>query len=126
MTHSHGTIKRTEADFLNQANTIAAKCNAHKTNWDIDNNRLNGFISLLTNANNAYTASNDRATKNAITSVHKKAAFGELKHYLGTFVNYLEVNDSVPDAALAVMGLRQHHQLVHHPFPLPTEQLASL
>jgi hypothetical protein len=126
MTHSHGTIKRTDSDFLSQAKGIAAECNAHKIDWDIDTDRLNGFISLLTNANNAYTANSDRTTKNAITSAIKKAAFGELKHYLGTFVSYLEVNNSVPDAALAAMGLRPRHQPVHLPSPPPAEQPAIL
>ncbi|MDR1180539.1 MAG: hypothetical protein LBL13_00965 [Bacteroidales bacterium] len=122
MTHSHGTIKRTDADFLNQANTIAAECNAHKTDWNIDDDRLNGFIALLTNANNAYTANNNLAIKNAITSANKKAAFGELKHALGPFVNYLEVNSHVPDAALAAMGLRPRHHPSRRPLPRPTEQ----
>jgi hypothetical protein len=122
MTHSHGNIKRTDADFLNQVNTIAAECSSHKGEWNIDNDRLNTFTLLQTNANSAYAANGDLATKNAITSANKKAAFGELKHFLGTFVNYLEVNDSVPDAALAAMGLRSRHQPAHHPLPRPNEQ----
>jgi hypothetical protein len=122
MTHSHENIKRTDADILNQVNTIAAECNSHNGEWNIDNDRLNTFTLLLTNANSAYAANGDLVTKNAITSANKRAAFGELKHYLGIFVNYLEVNDSVPDAALAAMGLRPCHQPTRHPLPCPNEQ----
>jgi hypothetical protein len=80
------------------------------------------YDTFIMNANNAYQINSDVSTRNATTSANKKAAFGELKHFLGPFIDYLEVNTKVPDTALEFMGLRPRHQPVHKPLPRPTDQ----
>jgi hypothetical protein len=91
--------------------------------WNIDPERRLMFDTLLANANTTYAVNSNKATKNAITSANKKVAFGELKHFLGTFVDYLEVNLNIPDAALEYMGLRPRHRQAHQPLPPPTDEL---
>jgi hypothetical protein len=78
---------------------------------------------VLLTANTAYAANSDKATKNAVTVANKNAALGELKHTMGTFIDYLELNTQVPDAALDAMGLRPRQRHAHQPLPRPTEQL---
>jgi hypothetical protein len=85
--------------------------------------RLSNLSTVVANANTTYMANNDKATKNAITVANKTAAFGELKHTLGVFIDYLEINLSVPDAALASMGLRPRQHHVHLPLPRPEDRL---
>lgn len=123
MSKRKGTLDKPDAEFLAQANTINSQCNQHKTDWKIDDDRLTTFDGLLGVANTAYAANRDKATKNATTSARKKAAFGELKHFLGPFIDYLEVNFSVPDAALDAMGLRSRHHHAHLPLPRPTDEV---
>lgn len=88
------------------ARTIDDQSTANETAWGIDSDRLAALHTLTAAAIAAYAANSDEATRNRITSAEKKAAFAELKHFLGTYINYLEVNSRVPDAALAYMGLR--------------------
>jgi hypothetical protein len=121
MTHSHSTLQKPDAQLLAQANTIHEQCHQHETDWQMDPPRLTQFDALLQSANTAYAANNNEATKNAITSATKKAAFGELKHFLGPFIDYLEVNTNVPDAALEFMGLRSRQHHAHQPLPRPAE-----
>jgi hypothetical protein len=118
---AHSTLNKPDEQFLAQANTINGQCNQHKTEWKIDADSLTEFDGLLEAANEAYTANSDMATKNAVTSANKKTAFGELKHFLGTFINYLEANLSVPDRAIEFMGLRPRQHHAHQPLPRPTE-----
>jgi hypothetical protein len=121
MTHSQSTLHKSDAQFLAQANTINEQCHQHEPDWQIDPNRLMTYDMFLGNANNAYAANNNEVTKNAITSATKKAAFGELKHFMGPFIDYLEVNTSVPDTALEYMGLRSRQHHAHQPLPRPEE-----
>jgi hypothetical protein len=46
-----------------------------------------------------------------------------LRRFLGTFINYLEINDSVPDAAIKSMGLRPRHRTARQPLARPDEEL---
>ncbi|MDR2138509.1 MAG: hypothetical protein LBP50_03035 [Tannerella sp.] len=104
-------LKLPDEQFLAYANTINSQCTQHAAEWEIDSARLSNLNTLTTRANQAYAANRDRETRNRITSANKKAAFGELKHFLSPFVDYLESNLSVPDTALAIMDLRSR---VHH------------
>ncbi|MDR2120012.1 MAG: hypothetical protein LBP64_03960 [Tannerella sp.] len=126
MTRRSGTLEKPDAEFLAQANTINTQCNLNKAGWAIDPDRLTEFDSLLKNANHAYEVNSDKATRNAMTSAAKKAAFGELKHFLGIFIDYLEVNTNVPDEALAFMDLRPRQHHASQPLPPPKEMLVLL
>jgi hypothetical protein len=123
MKHRQGTLRKPDKDFMALATTINEQCNQNASEWYIDPDKLKAFNGLLTNAQNAYNANNDKATKNAITSANKKAAFGELKHFLGSFIDYLEVNTYVPDQALAYMGLRSREHHAHQPLPRPQDEI---
>ncbi|MDR1259492.1 MAG: hypothetical protein LBK65_09510 [Tannerellaceae bacterium] len=59
--------------------------------------------------------------RNHMTAMIKKAAFVELKHFLSTYINYLEANTSVPDEALAAMQLRPRKRTSRLPLPPPGE-----
>jgi hypothetical protein len=123
MLHRHSTLQKPDAAFLEQAHTVNNQCHLNLPVWDIDPARLTTFDTLLANADSAYQANSDIATRNATTSALKKAAFGELKHFMGMFIDYLEVNERVPDTALEFMGLRPRHQHVHQPLPRPADQI---
>ena len=120
MSTQQSTLNKPDAQFLAQAKTINEQCHEH-FEWNIDSQRLTTFDTLLTNANNSYQLNLDKATKNAVTAANKKADFGELKHFLGPFIDYLEVNTAVPDSALQFMGLRSREHHAHHPLPRPTD-----
>ncbi|MDR2691515.1 MAG: hypothetical protein LBB73_04350 [Dysgonamonadaceae bacterium] len=115
------TFEQPDEQFLAHARTIVTQCDAHRTAWRLDNDRLDEIDSLTDKAQAAYAANSDKATRNLTTSTNKKIAFGELKHALGPFVDYLEANLSVPDEALAVMGLRSRIHHAHEPLPRPGE-----
>jgi hypothetical protein len=123
MSKNQGTLNKPDADVLAHANSINGQCHQHEIDWGIEPNRLSVFDMVLANANTAYAANNNKATKNAITVANKNAALGELKHSLATFISYLEINLQVPDAALEAMGLRPRQHHAHLPLPRPAEQL---
>jgi hypothetical protein len=116
-----GTFEQPDAQFLAHANTVGNECTTHAEEWHLEAERLTTLNLRLTNANTAYAANNDVATKNHTTSVNKKAAFSELKNFLSLFVDYLVGNLSVPDEALATMGLRSREHSAHLPSPPPGE-----
>jgi hypothetical protein len=117
---AHATLDRPDAQFLGQANLINEQCHEHGE-WNIEPARLTTYDAVLAHANTAFAANSNEATKNAITSAAKKVAFGELKHFLGPFIDYLEVNTNVPDEAIAYMGLRSRQHHAHQPLPRPAE-----
>ena len=119
--HKQTTLQKPDAQFLAQANTISEQCHAH-LEWNTDPQRQSTLDALLSNANNSYKLNLDKATKNAITPANKKKDFGELKHFLGTFIDYLEVNTDVPDAALQFMALRSREHHASKPLPRPDKQ----
>jgi hypothetical protein len=123
MSNSHGTLHKPDAEFLAQANNISEQCRAHAPEWNIFPAQVDEFEMRVHDANIAYENNNKVATKNATTSVQKKAAFGELKHLEGIFINALEGNTRVPDTALELMGLRPRQPHGHHPLPRPTDPL---
>jgi hypothetical protein len=53
--------------------------------------------------------------------VEKNRAFGELKHFLSLFINYLEGNEMVPDDGLKDMHLRPRTPAGRQPLPVPVE-----
>ncbi|MDR1222656.1 MAG: hypothetical protein LBL07_07255 [Tannerella sp.] len=119
--HRGSTFDRPDAEFIARANTVNDQCTAHATAWHLDAERLAALNALTAKAGAAYAANSDRATRNQITSANKKKAFSDLKHFLSLFVDYLTVNLSVPDEALAVMGLRPRRRPAREPLPRPLE-----
>jgi hypothetical protein len=117
------TLQKPDEEFLAQATTMNTQCNLNASIWNIDHDKLNTFNVLIANAQNTYALNNDKATKNAITSANKKVAFGELKHFLGPFIDYLVVNTYVPDEALQYMGLRSREHHAHLPLPRPIDEI---
>jgi hypothetical protein len=120
MSTSNSTLQKPDAQFLAFANGMNNQCHQNMTAWEITQHQMDIFDLRLANANASYAANNDPNTKNATTAANKKADFGELKNFLGMFINSVEGNDAVPDAALEHMGLRPRHQHVHQPLPRPT------
>jgi hypothetical protein len=123
MSRNEGILNKPDAEVLAKANSINSQCHLHETDWGLDQPRLATFDTVLFNANTAYAANSDSATKNAVTVANKNAAFGELKHVESTFIDYLELNTQVPDAALAAMGLRPRQRHVYQPLPRPKENI---
>jgi hypothetical protein len=121
MSSSKSTLQQPDAQFLAHVNNINEECHTHQSEWQEDPDDLTTFDGLLANANTAYEANNKPSTKNATTAAMKKAAFGELKQFMGPFINSLIGNHRVPDAALEFMGLRPRHPHFHQPLPRPTD-----
>ena len=121
MAHSHGYFQKPDAEFIAQINSINDQCHLHQSEWKIDDDLLGKFDTLARKATAAYTANSNLSTKNASTAAGKKAAFDELKHLLGMFVNGLLGNKNVPDAAIAAMGLRPRHHTARKRLPPPVE-----
>ncbi|MDR3350342.1 MAG: hypothetical protein LBN98_01675 [Prevotellaceae bacterium] len=120
MPHSQGSFRKPDAEFLSWAATINTSCHEHPE-WGIDISRVYNFDYLLSNAKSTYEANSNRATRNSTTAQYKNAAFGELKHFLGLFINTLEGDTNVPDAALAFMGLRPRTHKGYQPLDVPKE-----
>jgi hypothetical protein len=114
-------LQQPDKEFLARANTVNSQCTQHSTEWNIEPNRLNSLNTLTANANTAYEANNDAATRNHTTSTNKKVAFAELKEFLGVLINYLEGNLLVSDAALEIMGLRPRKHKASEPLSRPGE-----
>ncbi|MDR3140908.1 MAG: hypothetical protein LBU37_04175 [Tannerellaceae bacterium] len=110
-----------DGQFLAFVNTIYEQCKEHSASWGLDGARLASLYALIADASKAYQANSDRATRNHVTSVGKKRAFADLKGFLSIFINYLEGQETVPDAALALMSLRPRVRPGRRPLPVPTE-----
>ncbi|MDR0581990.1 MAG: hypothetical protein LBG31_03400 [Prevotellaceae bacterium] len=121
MAHSHGYFQKPDAEFIAQINSINDQCHLHQSEWKMDDDLLGKFDTLAHKATAAYTVNSNLSTKNALTAAGKKAAFDELKHLLGMFVNCLLVNKNIPDAAIAAMGLRPRHRTARKRLPPPVE-----
>jgi hypothetical protein len=119
MPRRKSTLEKPDEQFMADANTINAQCNQNAPEWDIDPDRLKDFNTLLGNVQTAYTLNDDKVTKNTITLANKKAALGELKHFMGSFIDCLEVNTYVPNEVFACMGLRSRGHHAHQPLPHP-------
>ncbi|MDR1381662.1 MAG: hypothetical protein LBJ47_09320, partial [Tannerella sp.] len=108
-----------DSEFLALANNINDRSAVHVTDWKLDADQVSALKVLVTNANAAYAANNEIATRNLTTSVAKKYAFSELKNFLSVYINALEGNLHVPDEALGVMGLRPRHRRARKPLDIP-------
>jgi hypothetical protein len=121
MSASRSKLKLPDGQFIAYANTIDEQCTENATPWNIDPLRLHTLNTLTVNANHAFTANSDRAKHNHMTSTNKKMAFGELKHFLSPFIDFLEGNLLVPDSALENMNLRPRVHHAHLPIGRPTD-----
>jgi hypothetical protein len=113
------TLQKPDAQFIAEAKLINAQVHLHEVDWGTDPQRVFQFDNLLGSAVNSYEANLDPAMKNAATAIAKRADFAELKNFLSLFIDYLEGNTLVPDAALETMGLRPRHPQAHQPLPAP-------
>jgi hypothetical protein len=116
-------LGRTDAEVLAAAKTVLDECTAHSVEWNIDADQLDSLKTAVANAVAAYEANSNRATKNAVTVANKNEAMGTLKHVSSPFIDSLEINLHVPDAAIEAMGLRPRHRHAHEPLPRPSEEL---
>jgi hypothetical protein len=119
MSNNRSTLNKPDAEFLAQVNAIKEQCTENAMAWDIDQTRLMTLTHLTDSANTDYENNSNPITRNQVTSAKKKASFGELKHFLGPFIDYLEGNLNVPESALAFMGLRPRTHHAHAPLPVP-------
>jgi hypothetical protein len=124
MTNKQSTLRKPDAQLLAFISTIIDQCHQH-LEWTVNPPRLTTLNELYGNANTAYAVNNDRATHTLVTSANKKHAFAELKHFMGTFIDYLEGNLNVPDTALAYMGLRPRTHQGKQPLPPSTPPHAA-
>jgi hypothetical protein len=120
--HKQGFFDEPDATYLAHANAVNDQCMLHTKEWEIDPDRLDKVTTAVNIANAAYKANVDPSTRNAVTSAQKKAAFGELKHDLPLFVDYLESTLTVPDEALAFMHLRPRDHTKSEPKSPPDEE----
>jgi hypothetical protein len=120
---SNSNLKKPDPQFLAYATTINKICHTNAAAYGLDATELTTFDTLLATAKSTYEANIDEAMKNATTSVTKKAAFAELKNFLGMYINALEGNFKVPDTDIALMDLRPRHPQGHHPLPPPADKL---
>jgi hypothetical protein len=111
------TLDQPDAQFLATANNINEECTQHSSEWGLEPTRLAQLNTLTIAANAAYAANSNPATRNHISTVNKNTAFDDLKEFLRPYINTLEGNLSVPDAALEIMGLRP--RVRHAPQVLP-------
>ena len=122
MSFQKSTLQTSDAQFLATADIINEQTTTYASIWGIDPEQRDELQTLTANAHTTYNANNEIATKNKTTSTAKKFAFAELKHFLGIYINALEGNPRVPDAALALMGLRPREHHAHQPLPRPAKQ----
>jgi hypothetical protein len=110
-----------DAEFIAWAKTIYRDCSENAPTWDLDQNLLDQFYELLSDATTAYENNADKELRNRASVKIKDAAFSALKSFLSTYVNTLEGNTNSPDEAIESMGLRPRHPHAHQPIPIPTE-----
>jgi hypothetical protein len=122
MPHRRSTLQCPDKQFIAIANSINELSAIHASEWHLDPEQITMLQTLTTNANIAYVANNDLATKNHTTAVAKQFAFGELKRFLGIYISALVGNIHVSDEALAVMKLRPRSHKARRPISAPTVQ----
>jgi hypothetical protein len=122
MSYKRSTLQRPDGQFIVIANLITEQSNTHQYEWQLDSEQVTRLQTLTASANNAYANNNNPTIKNHITAVAKQFAFDELKHFLGTYIDFLVGNVRVPDESLAVMQLRPRSHPARQPIPIPTIQ----
>ncbi|MDR2754436.1 MAG: hypothetical protein LBC20_01900 [Planctomycetaceae bacterium] len=121
MSQSNGFMPRKDGEFLAWAKTIYHDCSENTEVWEISPEAIDQISDLVETAEAAYQVNIDKEYRNKATAKAKDAAFVALKQFLSAFVNTLEGNLLVPDAAIDAMGLRPRHPHAHQPIPLPDE-----
>jgi hypothetical protein len=110
-----------DAEFIAWAKTIYHDCHENAEEWEIPSEVIAQFSDLVDIAEEAFQSNADKERRNKASVSAKDAAFLSLKQFLQAFINTLEGNLSVPDAAIESMGLRPRHPHAHQPIPLPTD-----
>jgi hypothetical protein len=115
------TQPRTDAEYIAWARNIDSQCTAHQTDWHLDSSQVTQLNTLFANADAAYQANLNPETSSRRTAANKKAAFVQLRKFMGLYVNVLVANTYISEEDLAAMGLpsREHH--FHMPIPPPHE-----
>jgi hypothetical protein len=116
-----GSSRMPDEEFLAYAKNINEQAKKMGTDWFIDDKRLSPLTGLLENAQKAYNENSNPMTRNRATAIKKNETFGELKHFLSLFINYVESTDTVPDWGLELMRLRPRSHPGYHPLPVPAE-----
>jgi hypothetical protein len=112
---------RKDGEFIAWAENIGQTCTENAEKWGLKADALAQLNTLTAKAAAAYTANLDHATKNWMTGVTKRTAFKDLKRLLSNYINALEANLDVPDAAIGTMGLRPRRRHAFNPLPVPDE-----
>jgi hypothetical protein len=115
------TQPKQDAPFIAWAKNISTQCGENMTAWNLDTELLNRLETLTGTADETYLANENPELKNRFTAAQKRAAFTELKVFLGTYVYVLLADTDIPDEAIDGMDLppRKHHY--HGPLPAPAE-----
>jgi hypothetical protein len=123
MSNAKGKIPTKPIDLIGYARLIGERCreNQTATKWNIPSATLGRLIDLVFQAQTAFDANNEKATKNHQTAAALRDAVKKLHDALVEFINGLLANDKVPDAALAEMNIRPRHPGRHEPIPAPTD-----
>ncbi|MDR1483579.1 MAG: hypothetical protein LBT09_02020 [Planctomycetaceae bacterium] len=121
MSKSNGYMPRKDAEFIAWAKTIYHDCHENAEEWEIPSEVIAQFSDLVDIAEEAFQSNADKERRNKASVSVKNAAFLSLKQFLQAFVNTLEGNLLVPDAAITAMGLRPRHPHAHQPIPVPTD-----
>jgi hypothetical protein len=117
----NSTLRQPDAQFVAFIKDFYDYVEGHQVSWGLNDNLVKQLKSLTGSATHFYEKNMAPSTRNHLTAVDKKHAFGELKHFLSLFINALEGNPEVTDEDLDEMGLRPRIQPVHKPLPVPTE-----
>jgi hypothetical protein len=117
----NSTLRQPDADFIAFVLDLYDQVIDRQLDWKLEPDQILSLGNLKRAAVEAYDENKAPSTRNHRTSVAKKEAFGNLKHFLGILINSLEANPNVSDADLADMHLRPRIQPVHKPLPVPTE-----
>ncbi|MDR1958801.1 MAG: hypothetical protein LBQ54_07135 [Planctomycetaceae bacterium] len=111
-----------DGEFIAWVRAIYDQCVIHSATWKLSDALLEPFEILFLAAEAAYQKNQNPELKNRQTVANKNAAFLALKRFLSDYyLNFLESDPAIPDAALVAMGLpsREHH--AHQPIPVPEE-----
>ncbi|MDR2756800.1 MAG: hypothetical protein LBC20_13945 [Planctomycetaceae bacterium] len=114
-------MPRKDVEFIAWAKTIYRDCETNAVIWGIDSEQLAQFADLVELADKAFQTNSNREQRNKASVYAKNAAYGNLKRFLQTFINILEGNLKIPDAAITSMGLRPRHRTAYQPIPVPTD-----
>jgi hypothetical protein len=121
MNNRNGLAPLKEAEYLGWAQNIVQTSETNAQEWGIQAGWLAQLREFYQTAQTAWDTNNNPATKNHATVTAKNAAIATLKGQISMFINFLESNARVPDAALATMKLRPRHPHAHQPRPVPVE-----